>query len=706
MNCARPIWISGRTEEMNTKAVFRAVLTVAGEAELCVTAAYYYRAFLDGSFLAYGPARAAKGYARCDRIRFALDGQPHELIIEAEGFCCESLSVVKEPAYCMAEVVVNGEVVAWTGRDFEAYEPPYHVQKVMRYSIQRHFTEVCDFRRGASSVDPTQKREIEILNGENRLLERGVPYPKYDTVSLSSCKETGRLEYNADAEAELIEKNDRPLSANSIRWGNFAPEEIETKPYIWALAQDQIRTGGEKDLPMEIGAGEYALFDLGMVETGFIRSRFEALAESDVVVLFCEYYEGDQFYIKSNVKNALEYFAAEGQQICAQSFEPYCCRFAMVMVRSGKIRLDGFGVMRFEKPVEGVEYPDLGSDLRNLIYRASVRTLAQNAVDIYMDCPSRERAGWLCDSYFTGRVEKRLLGTTDVEYAFLENFRRYENDGELPQGALPMCYPAGFINNNDFIPQWDMWYILEVEEFLTLRAPEVDREQFRASVMGVLDFLSRYENEDGLLERLPSWNFVEWSRANKWVKDVNYPTNFLYARTLLAVYNLYGGEELLQKSRRVAEEAKRQSFNGELFTDHALRNEEGKLHNAGDISEICQYYAILFADIDPADPQYARLMDMVKNVFLPSRVATPEFDVEPINAFIGVYLRMDALQKLGLYEQALADCEDFFGGMAQKTGTLWEYRQERGSFDHGFASFAAPAMIEALEALKTHHQDD
>ena len=193
---------------------------------------------------------------------------------------------------------------------------------------------------------------------------------------------------------------------------------------------------------------------------------------------------------------------------------------------------------------------------------------------------------------------------------------------------------------------------------------------------------------------------MEWTRANKWVQDVNYPTNFLYARTLLAAYHLYGGEELLEKSRKVAAEAKRQSFNGQLFTDHAIRNEEGALVNAGDISEICQYYAILFADVDPTAPEYAELMRMIREVFLPSRVVTPEFDVEILNAFIGVYLRMEALLKLGYYEQALAECEDFFGGMAKGTRTLWELRKPSASCNHGFASYAALVMMECVEKLK------
>lgn len=696
---ARPIWVSGEVAAINSLTAYRTVLTQKGDAELLITAVSFYRAYLDGKFIGYGPARTAKKYARVDRLPLKLDGGEHVLTIEAIGFHCQSLSTARMPSFLIAEVILDGESVAWTGRDFEAFVPAYHERVVDRYSIQRHFTEVCDLRRGDISTDPACHADVAVLYPNVTFLERGVPYPNYDTFSTDTYAWCGKLIYDEKLAATVAETYSKPLTAQNIRWIMYAPDEIPSRPFPWLFSHSQQVLTKSGRLPIELCAGEYALLDFSQIETCFLSSTFEAIEESDVVIAWSEYFEGDQFAIKNSTKNVVEYFAGAGQKVDRQTFEPFSMRFVLVAVRSGRIKLTGVGGMRFEHPVDGVEYPDLGNDLRNLIYRASVRTLAQNSVDLFMDCPSRERAGWLCDSYFTGRAERELFGNNDVERAFLENFRLYQNEGEIPEGALPMCYPGDFINNNDFIPQWDMWYILEVEEYLTIRCPDENREQFRASVMGVLDFLSRYENSDGLLENLPSWNFVEWSRANKWTKDVNYPTNFLYAYTLRAAYNLYGGEELLEKSRRVAAEAKRQSFNGTLFTDHAIRGEDGTLTNAGDISEICQYYALLFADIDPNAPEYAELLRMVHEVFCPDRVATPEFDVEPINAFIGVYLRMETLLRLGSYKLALADCEAFFGGMAQKTLTLWENRTLTGSCNHGFASFAAVVMKRCLENL-------
>ena len=44
------------------------------------------------------------------------------------------------------------------------------------------------------------------------------------------------------------------------------------------------------------------------------------------------------------------------------------------------------------KPVK-IDDPEI-----ELIYKAAIKTFRHNAVDLFMDCPSRERAGWLFDS--------------------------------------------------------------------------------------------------------------------------------------------------------------------------------------------------------------------------------------------------------------------------------------------------------------------
>ena len=249
-----------------------------------------------------------------------------------------------------------------------------------------------------------------------------------------------------------------------------------------------------------------------------------------------------------------------------------------------------------------------------------------------------------------------------------------------------MVYPSDPHENNKFIPQWDMWYVLEVCEYLAQRNSAADKKLFRPSITGILDFLRQYENEWGLLEKLPSWNFVEWSTANQWTQDVNYPTNFLYAGMLEAagaVFDL----PLREKADRIRREVIRRAFDGEVFVDHAARV-DGELVNFHHVSEAGQYYAALFGGIDLNAPEFAKLKKGITDGF--SQPPRPDFC--PVNAFIGLYLRMAVLERFG--DQALLhrNIREFFGGMCEKTGTLWEYKETHKSLDHGFASFVATLM--------------
>ena len=71
---AKPVWPKDRQTERNTFFGFRACVDApaATAAVLRVTGCSDYRVSLNGDFLAYGPARAAKGFFRVDEIALSL----------------------------------------------------------------------------------------------------------------------------------------------------------------------------------------------------------------------------------------------------------------------------------------------------------------------------------------------------------------------------------------------------------------------------------------------------------------------------------------------------------------------------------------------------------------------------------------------------------------------------------------------------------
>lgn len=696
LQLAKPIFPKGKGAELNVFSAYRTHTDSLKNTILHLTAADFYQVWVNGNFVAFGPARTAKGYARIDEINLDSYDDPagNEIVIAVVSYNCCSLSTVHTRGFFVAEITRQNEVIAYTGHDFECFLPSCKVQKTNRYSSQRHFCEMWDLKSGKGLTDEAERAELEVLELDVTWIERRAPYPYYEDILCNGASCTGTLRFDP-----MRPYREKFLSfVPTAEWGRFEQDELPENPFLWIHRRRQTVTATNVSLPLTLKKDEYAIFDLSRIETGFIRFAATALENADVVIGFSEdcsptYFERTDM----NACNAMEYLLSAGKHDC-MTFEPYVMRYLMVAVKEGAVRIETLGVKTFMHEITSTNIPTLADTTLQTVYEAAVRTFAHNAVDIFMDCPSRERAGWLCDSYFTAKTEYALFGNSKVEDAFLENFILYRNEGEYPEGVLPMCYPSEPHANGKFIPQWTMWYILEVEDYLNRRSPSLDREAFRPTIEGLLRFYERHENEDGLLERLPSWNFVEWSRANDWTQDVSYPTNFLYAQVLECVYRIYGDETYLEKSHRVKRTAVEQSFNGKVFLDHAIRNEDGVLVRQDDCSEAGQYYAILFGGIDLSDERYAELRRLALTVFGAKRTEEhPE--IAEINAFIGAYLRLEVLLKLEEYDLVLQNVKDFFGGMGNGTGTLWEYRERRhGSQDHGFASYALVAIQKALQA--------
>lgn len=687
---AKAIYPEGKALEMNTFAAFSATLPNKDGARLYVTAATFYRLFVNGKFVSHGPARCAGGYARVDEIELDMLSLPeNEILILVAGYACGSLTSVRQPSFLRAEVRIGDEVLCASGYDFRVFSPNTKVQHVKRYSVQRHFTEVYDFRGKKSAGDPSFACDFDVIDPAPVPIARVAPYPYCTDVYADCAASRGKLVFDASLQTREF-KYQNPDEENCY----FENELITFDPYKFIESHRQQKKDGITPLPLTLCRGEYAIFDLHKIETGFIELLCEAHAESDIVIGFSEMASPDVFSFTSlDAYNAIEILASGKTDFT--SFEPYVAKFLIVAVKKGEILLEKFGIKTFMHSPSGTitnepSDPELAS-----IYRAAIRTFLHNALDIYTDCPSRERAGWLCDSYFTARTEYALFGRTDVEDAFLENYRLFKNDGSYPDGVIPMCYPSDPIIDVKFIPQWTMWYILEVEEYVHKRGHEKEKELFKNSIDGLLSFYARHENSDGLLEDLPSWNFVEWSAANSWTQNVNYPTAFLYAAALEATYKLWGEEKLLEKSNRIRKIAIEQSFRDGLFRDHAIRKENGELELLSDTSEIAQYYAILFGGIDVKSEEYSELYSFIMEK-CPMETTSRPNGIEPINAFIGVYLRIETMKRLGERELMLSEIKSFFSAMDAVTGTLWEHRTPSASLDHGFASYVLSVIVDAL----------
>lgn len=706
---ALPVWPKGQAEEMNTFYGFRAAFDMekGGTALLRITGCSDYRISLNGKHVGWGPARTTKGYFRVDEIALPAKEGRNFVAIEVAGYCVKNFYHMKQPSFLQAEVVLGDKVLAATGAagDFAAKALP-RLQKVVRYSFQRTFSEA--YRLDAGFDDwKCAKGDFKSLELEERppvkYLPRRAAYADFGINGPFKPVSSAKTLYFPHREAKRVRFVDKVGDDPELSSG-FTKKDLEVN--WWAEMQKIVptnRTAVAPDVAMRsvfsLGSFDSMIFDAGLNDTGFVGLRVKCLKPGTLAVKFDEILvDGEVSNTRYGCANVIAWEFTEPGLYAVESFEPYTLRYLDVIARSGSFEISAPYMRTFKNPMARKARMESSDASLIKIFEAARESFAQNSLDVFTDCPGRERAGWLCDSFFIGRSSMLYCGSLDAEHLFLENYVLPDGFENLPDGMFAMCYPSDF-KNGEFIPNWAMWLVLEVEEFKKRGGDAKLVEAFRDKFVKLVDYLKTFRNADGLLEKLPNWVFVEWSRANSLVQDVNYPSNMTWAEVLDAMDRMYSMPELAEEAQRVRETVRRQSWTGEWFCDNAVRQKDGTLKLSGECTETCQYYAFYFKTATPKT--HPKLWKTLVDDFGPGREMTKKHPkIWPANAFIGNYLRLECLSREGLSRQILDETRGFFLYMADLTGTLWEHTGTSASCNHGFASHVAVVYCRDVLGVK------
>ena len=707
---AKPVWLEGREKERNVFVGFRATVdgTAAEKAVVRLTGATICRLFVNNEFLGYGPARGPHGFYRVDE--WALKGHckpgPNVIAIEVAGYNANSYYFIDQPSFLQVEVVAGATVLASTagaGVPFEAQALDSRVQKVQRYSFQRPFSEVYRLNPGTDAWrtgGPLQAQKLSALS-ERPLLPRLAPYPTFK-VQMPVCEAfVGTVKQNADKKVS----SDRTIKNIGPKLAGYPEAELATLPYYEVQRLETVakeRTGKPLDAQsiLALADGQFRIIDFGQNNSGFPGATLRCEAPTRVYFVFDEILDRDDVSVtRLSCCNVVAYDLAAPGTYRVEAFEPYTLRYLKIITAGAGCEVSDLHFREYVNSATERATFTSSDEALNRIFEAARSTFKQNAVDVFTDCPSRERAGWLCDSFFIGRVAADLCGDTRMERMFMQNFQLPPTFEHLPEGMLPMCYPADH-NDGVFIPNWAMWFVIQLDEYLQRSGDRVTVDALKPRVLALVNCFKQFKNSDGLLEKLPGWVFVEWSHANKLVQEVNYPSNMTYAEVLACVSRLYSLPELKAEAEALRDTIRKQSFDGTFFVDNAKRQPDGALKLSGERTETCQYYAFFFHTATPQT--HAALWETLRADFGPERRQTKKHpEIHFANAFIGNYLRLELLSCQGLTAQILGETKGYFLKMADTTGTLWEHDTTQASCCHGFASHVERLMFRDVLGLRS-----
>lgn len=685
------VWAEGQKNQMNRAFAFVLDLGKKQMGEICLSAASCYKVIADGKLMGFGPNRTAHGYARAAVYPF----NAQYITVEVQSHFVPNFCWVKrEPFFACVLKTESGK--EYFAEDFNCFALSDRVQKVRRYSFQRGFCETyinekdrtalyfCKPQNAFPRVK-TEKAELPHLLPSETLNPALSEIFAEKVIDSGYCKISPEIAVYVDRTETLIGTVIEGFKRGE--WQDFSTDEISRITYL----------SGAKS-----GDYAYETLDFSRIVTGIVEVEIIAGNAGEVFFAFDEILSDEKLKtikpFRGDTANVFKWTVKKAGVYNLSAFEPYAFRYANVITSAGvKANVK---VRAYENPEAGKMLFECDDKKIEQIMEAARHTFAHNAVDLLTDCPSRERAGWLSDSFFSSVAERVFTGDNKVERAFLQNYILADKSGH-PKGMIPRCYPADYYEEDGFIPNWSLWYILEIYKYFTQYGYDETVEKSRANVEGILNYFVDFENEFGVLEDLKGWIFVEWSAANNsdHINGINVPSNACYYASLLAAAKVYGIKGLKEKAEKVKDYLLKNAYVDGFFVDNLIRNEKGDIIPTENYTETCQYYMFFFKCADKHT--HKELFDKMLNEYGKSDSSVSggnpvKKQLTPSNMIYGVYMRLELLMREQKRVELLNECVRYFYDMTQKTGTLWENNTASASCDHGFASYVSRFIIYAL----------
>lgn len=685
------VWAEGQKNQMNRAFAFVLDLGKKQMGEICLSAASCYKVIADGKLMGFGPNRTAHGYARAAVYPF----NAQYITVEVQSHFVPNFCWVKrEPFFACVLKTESGK--EYFAEDFNCFALSDRVQKVRRYSFQRGFCETyinekdrtalyfCKPQNAFPRVK-TEKAELPHLLPSETLNPALSEIFAEKVIDSGYCKTSPEIAVYVDRTETLIGTVIEGFKRGE--WQDFSTDEISRITYL----------SGAKS-----GDYAYETLDFSRIVTGIVEVEIIAGNAGEVFFAFDEILSDEKLKtikpFRGDTANVFKWTVKKAGVYNLSAFEPYAFRYANVITSAGvKANVK---VRAYENPEAGKMLFECDDKKIERIMEAARHTFAHNAVDLLTDCPSRERAGWLSDSFFSSVAERVFTGDNKVERAFLQNYILADKSGH-PKGMIPRCYPADYYEEDGFIPNWSLWYILEIYKYFTQYGYDETVEKSRANVEGILNYFVDFENEFGVLEDLKGWIFVEWSAANNsdHINGINVPSNACYYASLLAAAKVYGIKGLKEKAEKVKDYLLKNAYVDGFFVDNLIRNEKGDIIPTENYTETCQYYMFFFKCADKHT--HKELFDKMLNEYGKSDSSASggnpvKKQLTPSNMIYGVYMRLELLMREQKRVELLNECVRYFYDMTQKTGTLWENNTASASCDHGFASYVSRFTIYAL----------
>ena len=228
------------------------------------------------------------------------------------------------------------------------------------------------------------------------------------------------------------------------------------------------------------------------------------------------------------------------------------------------------------------------------VWKISQRTLQMCMHETYEDCPYYEQMQYTADTRLQMLFTYALGGDTRLGKRAIDDYHA----SLMPDGMIQSRYP---VQVPQAIPMFAFHWIFMLEDIYWESGDTAVPRRYRPTVDAILDWHERYLNEDGLLENMPYWQFLDW--VPEWMAKHGKPNAAFVgpstAHNMVYVYGLQAAARLNRRTGRpdAAREYEIQAEKLKSVIEAKCWNAEAGLYMEGpgfaEYSQHSQVFAVL-----------------------------------------------------------------------------------------------------------------
>ncbi|AWI09471.1 family 78 glycoside hydrolase catalytic domain [Ereboglobus luteus] len=278
-------------------------------------------------------------------------------------------------------------------------------------------------------------------------------------------------------------------------------DEIKTRLSFSPFAETSVAASGNARVTI-------ITVDFARVTPGYFRLSATAPAGTRIDIAYAEdLFEGRCALFNPPAQRPLDSFILSGGRNDLEiAFAWKGFRYAQLIIRNpgGAFTLHGASLRTRMYPVNQYGHVRTPDGFQRELHAICAHALRGCMQDGFIDSPSREQQQWMGDGRWQAVYNYYLSGDSRLHRRLLYQIA-YSQDAE---GLTKSRYPDGHENWSP-IPSYCLAWVTSFDDYHRFTGDITPAADLWPNIIMALRWFTRYENQNGLLENVPFWSYID-----------------------------------------------------------------------------------------------------------------------------------------------------------------------------------------------------